>query len=162
AGGNAAHNLSALGAKRVTMAGVCGTDYYATLLFEALERDGVSRDAVVADANRPTVTKSRISGSARQSVMQQIVRIDRESHEALPQDVEDQLIETVMAQAADHDALILSDYKLGVMTPRVIEMCQSIAKSCKMVLAVDSHQDLALFQGATIATPNLPEAEENL
>jgi len=161
-GTNAAHNLAALGAQKVTMVGVSGKDYYCSLLFEAMTRDGVSQDGIVQDETRPTITKSRISGQARQSVMQQIVRIDRESHEPLSSTVEDQLIERIIHLAPHHQAMILSDYNLGVVTPKVIEVCTSLAKQNNMILAVDSHQDLTLFQGATIATPNLPEAEHNL
>jgi D-glycero-beta-D-manno-heptose-7-phosphate kinase len=162
AGGNAAHNLAALGAKQTAMAGVAGKDYYCSLLFEAMERDGVSTDAMVQDEARPTSTKSRISGSARQSVLQQIVRIDRESDAPISSKVEQGFIEKLTALAPDYDALILSDYKLGVLTPQVIETCQALAKAHNLLLAVDSHRDLAIFHGATIATPNLPEAELNL
>lgn len=161
-GGNAAHNLAALGAKKVTMVGLAGKDYHCSLLFEAMARDGVSTEGMVQDETRPTITKSRISGSGRQSVMQQIVRIDRESHEPISANTEKALIEKLFALAPDHDALIISDYKLGVVTPAVIEACQQVAKQYHLILAVDSHQPLISFQGATIATPNLPEAEENV
>lgn len=162
AGGNAAHNLAALGAQKVTMVGVAGKDYYCSLLYEAMERDGVSTEGMVQDETRPTTTKSRISGRARQSVQQQIVRIDREASEPVSSKVEDALIERIVALAPEHDAIIISDYKLGVVTSRVIETCNRIASSRNMVLAVDSHRPLTLFGGATVATPNLPEVEENL
>lgn len=161
-GGNAAHNLAALGAKKVTMVGLAGKDYYCSLLFEAMERDGVSTEGMVQDETRPTITKTRITGQARQSVVQQIVRIDRESMAPISSAIEQALVDKIMAMAPQHEALILSDYKLGVVTPTVIETCKSVAKRYNMCLAVDSHRSLTLFDGATIATPNQPEAEENL
>jgi len=161
-GTNAAHNLAALGAKNATMVGVAGKDYYCSLLFEAMARDGVSQEGIIQDETRPTTTKSRISGQARQSVLQQIVRIDRESHESLSKAVEKRLIEKITALVPTHQAIILSDYQLGVMTPAVIEACRSLAKSHNLILSVDSQQNLSAFQGATIATPNLPEAEKNI
>lgn len=162
AGGNAAHNLSALGAQKATMVGIAGKDYYCSLLFEAMERDGISLEGMVQDESRPTITKTRISGQARQSVLQQIVRIDRESHAPASSKIEEELIERILALAPTHDAIIISDYNLGVVTPKMIETCKAVAYAQNMVLAVDSHQSLTLFDGATIATPNQPEAEENL
>lgn len=161
AGGNAAHNVAALGAQRVSMIGVCGKDYYSTLMLEALERDGVDASALVHDDSRPTTTKTRIIGHARQSVRQQIVRIDRESSMPINEAIERQLIDHIMALAPEHDALILSDYDIGVVTPAVIQACQAACKTHNLVFAVDSHRHLHLFDGATIATPNQPEAEFN-
>jgi rfaE bifunctional protein kinase chain/domain len=94
--------------------------------------------------------------------MQQIVRIDRESAEPVSAIIENQLIEKIQALAPEHDAIIISDYALGVVTPKVIAVCQEMVRKHNLVWSVDSHQDLGLFQGATIATPNQPEAEENL
>ncbi len=162
AGTNAAHNLASLGAANVTMVGLAGKDYYCSLLFEAMERDGVSTEGMVQDESRPTITKTRISGQARQSVMQQIVRIDRELAEDATGVIEQQLIDKIIQLAPKHNGLIISDYKLGVVTPRIIETCMQVAKDQNMIVAVDSHRDLGLFRGATIATPNLPEAEDNV
>lgn len=162
AGTNAAHNLAALGAQKVTMVGLAGKDYYCSLLFEAMERDGVSIDGMIQDESRPTITKTRISGQARQSVLQQIVRIDRESLAPVSAAIEAQLIDRIKQLAPSHQALIISDYHLGVVTPKVIETCRNMAQTHGMILAVDSHRSLTEFSGATIATPNLPEAEENM
>lgn len=162
AAGNAAHNLAALGTQKVTMVGLAGKDYYASLLFEAMTRDGISLDGMIQDETRPTITKTRISGAARQSVMQQIVRIDRESKLPVSPEIEQKLLDTLEALAPHHDALIVSDYNLGVVSPRMIEACRAVALKHNLVWSVDSHQPLTLFKGATVATPNLPEAEENL
>lgn len=162
AGGNAAHNLAALGAQKVTMVGLAGKDYHCSLLLEAMERDGVSTEGMVQDESRPTTTKTRISGQARQSVLQQIVRIDRELAAPLSPELEEQLIGKITALAPEHDALLLSDYQLGAITPRIIETCQAVAQGNGLLWTVDSHQSLTMFRGASIATPNQPEAEENL
>ncbi len=161
-GGNAAHNLTALGANKVTMVGLAGKDYYCSLLFEAMERDGISLEGMVQDDSRPTITKTRISGQARQSVLQQIVRIDRESTAPVCEAIEKDIIDKVVQLAPLHDALIISDYNLGLLTPRVIEVCKQVAVQQNMIWSVDSHRPLVTFDGATIATPNLPEAEENV
>lgn len=162
AGTNAAHNLAKLGAAQVTMVGLAGQDYHASLLFDAMQRDGVSSDGIVQDASRPTTTKSRISGQSRQSVMQQIVRIDREQTHTPDPVIEQQLIDKLTTLIPQHQAVIISDYKLGVLTDKVIAACLALTQQHQVILAVDSHRPLACFPGATIATPNLPEAEANL
>ena len=162
AAGNAAHNVSKLNAKRTAIVGVAGKDYYCSLLMDALQRDGIDACGLVQDEDRPTSTKTRISGIANHSVTQQIVRIDRESNAPLNSVVENRLLDTLTKLAPEFDALLLSDYGLGVFTPAVIAHCQSLAKKHNLIMAVDSQQDLSLFQGATTLTPNQPEAERNV
>lgn len=161
-GANAAHNVSKLKAKRTTVVGISGKDYYASLLNEALQRDGIDTAGLIQDEDRPTSTKTRISGIANHSVTQQIVRIDRESNAPISAKIENQLLDTLSQLAPAFDALLLSDYGLGVFTPAVIAHCQALSKKHGLIMAVDSQQDLGAFQGATILTPNQPEAEKNV
>lgn len=162
AAGNAAHNVSKLNAKRTAVVGVAGKDYYCSHLLDALQRDGIDACGLVQDEERPTSTKTRISGIANHSVTQQIVRIDRESNAPLSPAMEDRLLETLSKLAPEFDALLLSDYGLGVFSPRLIAHCNQLAKQHNLIVAVDSQQDLAMFQGVTILTPNQPEAEKNV
>ncbi len=162
AAGNAAHNISKLGAKRTTLAGVTGKDYYCSLLLDALQRDGIDTAGLVQDDDRPTSTKTRISGITNQSITQQIVRIDRESRTPLNGPSEAQLLDTLTTIAPEFDALLLSDYGLGVLTPTVIAHCQALAKQHNLLITVDSQRDLSAFQGVKIITPNQPEAENNV
>jgi rfaE bifunctional protein kinase chain/domain len=162
AAGNAAHNVAKLNAKRTTVAGVSGKDYYCSLLLDALQQNNIDTSGLIQDESRPTSTKSRISGIANHSVTQQIVRIDRESCEPISGDVENKFLDTLTRLAPEFDALLLSDYGLGVFTPAVIEHCQALRKKHGLLMAVDSQQDLSVFQGATVITPNQPEAEKNV
>lgn len=162
AAGNAAHNIAKLGAKQTAIIAVTGKDYYCSLLLDAMERDGVDTKGLVQDNNRPTTTKTRISGIANHSVTQQIVRIDRESRALISGEVEAQVLENIATLAPQFDAILLSDYGLGLVSDAVIEQCCKIARQHNKILAVDSHRDLALFQGATVLTPNQPEAENNV
>lgn len=161
-GANAAHNVSKLNAKRTTVVGVSGQDYYSTLLMEALRRDGIDTAGLIQDEDRPTSTKTRISGIANHSVTQQIVRIDRESNAPLSAKVENKMLDMLTRLAPEFDALLLSDYGLGVFTPEVIAHCLALKKKHGLIMSVDSQQDLSVFQGATVLTPNQPEAERNV
>ncbi|WP_373532700.1 bifunctional heptose 7-phosphate kinase/heptose 1-phosphate adenyltransferase [Vampirovibrio sp.] len=161
-GANAAHNVSKLNAKRTTIVGVSGKDYYCSLLMDALQRDGIDTAGLIQDEDRPTSTKTRISGIANHSVTQQIVRIDRESSAPISAQIENRMLDTLTRLAPNFDAMLLSDYGLGVFTPAVIAHCQALAKKHGLIMAVDSQQDLSAFQGATVLTPNQPEAEKNV
>jgi rfaE bifunctional protein kinase chain/domain len=161
-GANAAHNVSKLNAKRTTIVGVSGKDYYCSLLMDALQRDGIDTAGLIQDEDRPTSTKTRISGIANHSVTQQIVRIDRESNAPISAKIENQMLDILTQLAPNFDAMLLSDYGLGVFTPAVIAHCQALAKKHGLILAVDSQQDLSAFQSATVLTPNQPEAEKNV
>jgi D-glycero-beta-D-manno-heptose-7-phosphate kinase len=159
--GNAAHNIASLHAKHTAVIGVCGNDYYASLLKNALQRDGIDDSGLITDPERPTSTKTRISGIANHSITQQVVRIDRESNAPVSKAVEAKLLQTLTRMAPDFDGILISDYGLGVVTPALIECCKTLKKQYGLVLAVDSQQDLKVFSGATIITPNQPEAEQN-
>lgn len=162
AAGNAAHNVAALSAKHVTIAGTCGDDDYAPKLRQALLQAKVSDAGLVVDSSRPTTTKTRISGIANHSVTQQIVRMDRQSDAPISVDIETQLNKTLTALIPQVDAVLLSDYGLGVVTPAVIQQCRTLTQQHAIPFCVDSHQDLTLFQGATVLTPNQTEAEKQL
>jgi D-glycero-beta-D-manno-heptose-7-phosphate kinase len=162
AAGNAAHNVAKLNAKRTAIVGVSGKDYYCSLLLDALQRDGIDSVGLVQDEDRPTSTKTRISGIANHSVTQQIVRIDRESSAPISTKIENQLLDTLTKLAPEFDALLLSDYGLGIFTSALIAHCQQLRKKHGLIMAVDSQQDLSDFQEATILTPNQPEAEKNV
>ena len=74
-GANAVYNLAKLGGK-VKVAGLVGKDDQGKALCGIFEAAGIDTGGILIDSQRPTVTKTRISGHARQSVTQQIVRVE--------------------------------------------------------------------------------------
>lgn len=152
-GANAVYNLAKLGAQ-VKVAGLVGKDSQGEVLRGIFETERVDTQGILID-KRPTVTKTRIAGHARQSVTQQIVRVDRKSDELPDVDIQLQLAEYIREQIAAVDAVVCSDYGDGTLTEPVIEA--SLAHSRAIV---DSQQSLQRYAGATLFTPNLPEAEK--
>lgn len=59
--------------------GLVGDDLQGRVLVDIFQAAGIDTTGIVIDPDRPTVTKTRISAHARQSVTQQVVRIDRKS-----------------------------------------------------------------------------------
>ncbi|MGB3492652.1 MAG: PfkB family carbohydrate kinase [Elainellaceae cyanobacterium] len=153
-GGNAAYNLAMLGAS-VQVVGLIGDDDHGRSLQRIFSQAEMNTEGVIVDAARPTVTKSRISGHARQSVTQQIVRIDYKS-DALPSsELQHRLAELVRHRVHEVDCVVCADYGDGVFTPEVIK-----AAIAHRRVIVDAQVDLHRYAGATLFTPNLPEAEQ--
>ncbi|MEM6502323.1 MAG: PfkB family carbohydrate kinase [Cyanobacteria bacterium P01_C01_bin.89] len=163
-GANAIYNLATLGGK-VQAVGLVGDDSQGVALREIFEQRGIDTTGILVEGDRPTVTKTRISGHARQSVTQQIVRVDRKSDELPQETISDSLAQRIGACLGSHlgnsagdsavDVVVCSDYGDGVFTPSVI---QSALKGETVV--VDAQGGLPRFGGATWFTPNLPEAEQ--
>ncbi|HEY9850503.1 MAG TPA: D-glycero-beta-D-manno-heptose-7-phosphate kinase [Leptolyngbyaceae cyanobacterium] len=153
-GANAVYNLAKLGAK-VKVAGFIGKDEQGQALRRIFERVGIDTSGMSIDPKRPTVTKTRISGHARQSVTQQIVRVDRKSDDLPETDLQLQLAEYIRSQLDTVDAVVCSDYGDGVFTQPTIEAALSHSRTI-----VDTQKGLQRYKGATVFTPNLPEAEK--
>lgn len=159
---NAAHNIARLNNGKVSTIGVYGEDYYGPVLLNALSEAGINTSNMVMDKDRVTSVKTRISGSSAQSVTQQIVRLDREVNEFINNDIESKIIDNIRKTASTFDAILLSDYGIGMMTPDVIKETTKIAKQNGVFLAVDAQNDLSRFKGVNVMTPNQPEAERTL
>lgn len=155
---NAAANMASLGGQ-VEAVGVFGADASGETLAASLNDRGVDTSGVVIDSSRPTTTKTRISASSQQSVNQQIVRVDRESHEPLSPELEDAVIAVLERRIPEIDGLLISDYGNGVLTPRVVQAALELGRRHGKLITVDAQGDLSVFKGVAALTPNQPEAE---
>ncbi len=159
-GSNAAHNVAALNDRKVSVIGIVGDDYQANDLKNAFKEAGINCDYVVTDKERKTITKTRISGSCSQSVTQQIVRIDRQTHSPISTETENKIIENIEKIIADYDAVIISDYHIGTITDRIIERVISLAREHSIKVIVDAQRDLGRYKNIYSMTPNLPDTQK--
>jgi rfaE bifunctional protein kinase chain/domain len=153
---NATHNVHALGA-RVMPVGVVGRDAAGDELLALFHAAGIATDGIVTENDRMTPVKTRIMAGGYQATRQQVVRLDREPAAELHTITEDALVGRLAAVAERADAILVSDYGYGTVTPRVFERIRAIARRTGAVVSVDSRYDLPKFTGVTAATPN--EAE---
>ena len=153
---NAAHNVHALGV-RVLPVGVVGRDPAGDELLALFHAAGISTDGIVTENGRPTPMKTRIMAGGYQATRQQVVRLDREPPVELAAITEDALIGRLTALAERADAILVSDYGYGTVTPRLFERIRGIGGRRDAVVTVDSRYELPRFAGVTAATPN--EAE---
>ena len=162
AASNAAHNASAINSGKVSVIGVLGEDYQADQLKEAFKNAGINTEYLVYDATRKTTTKTRISGSCSQSVTQQIVRIDRQTSTPISKETEDKVIAQMEKAIPLHDAIILSDYHIGVLTQKVIDRAIELANKHNKVIVADIQKNFDKYKNVTSLTPNLPDTQKFL
>ncbi len=156
---NAAHNVHALGA-RVVPIGVVGRDAPGDELLGLFHGAGMPTDGIVTENGRPTPVKTRIMAGGYQATRQQVVRLDREPDAELQTITEDALVTRLTGLAERADAILVSDYGYGTVTPRVFERIRAIARRTGAVVSVDSRYQLPRFTGVTAATPNEAELEQ--
>lgn len=159
AASNAAHNVASLNDGNVSVLGVCGDDYYSSILFDTFHSAKINTEYMIKDKNRVTTVKTRISGSCSQSVTQQIVRIDRETIDPISNETEDKILKQMEIAIPKHDGVILSDYNIGVLTDKVIKKAIELCKKYNKPIIVDAQKNLNRFQGVTSMTPNMPDSE---
>lgn len=154
-------NARTLGAE-VFICGVIGDDASGERLRRRLATYGITLDGVVSEPNRPTTTKTRIFAGDSQLVRQQIVRVDVLDASDLSDGCKGRMLAYLSATIPTVDALILSDYENGVISPEIIKTAIPLARDVGKTIIVDAHGDLDRFQGVTALTPNQPEAEATL
>ena len=153
--GNVAANIAALGGK-AQLVGMIADDPAGQRMMVLLdEADNIEANLVISGA-QPTIIKTRyVSGQ------QQILRVDRETEAETPPAIRDKLIHAISGCLEDCDALILSDYGKGALSPAVIRAAIGEAKrQGKPVLVDPKRRDFSDYAGASYITPNRRELSE--
>ncbi len=155
--GNVAANVAAMGGVAIAV-GVRGEDAEGLLLLEVLGGRGVLTDGVVPSQVRPTTVKCRVIAHS-----QQVVRMDRESTEALSPADEERLLAACAGWVPQVQAVILQDYNKGVLTPRVIDALISSCRERDLIVAVDPKvENFSAYRHVTLLKPNQSEVERFL
>ena len=156
-GGNAASNVAALGARALAV-GVTGRDETGRRLLGAL-RGRVDVAGIIRPAGFRTPTKTRILAGGIHSAKQQVVRIDRAPAGSLSEVDRKAVAARLAAAVRGSDALLVSDYGSGLVTPGLVAEARRRMKPSAPVL-VDSRYALLKFRGITTCTPNESEVEQ--
>ena len=157
---NTVANAAALGAQ-VAAIGVVGDDPDADQLCE-LWPASVSREGVIKCPEAQTTRKSRILAGSFHSFRQQVVRIDRETPVPYARRWEKKMLESLEAALPAAGAMIISDYSLGNVTPRIKRTATDRCRELNIPLVIDSRDHPSKFPGATTVTPNITEVEAGL
>ena len=153
--GNVINNLVALGSG-VEVISVVGDDNVADELKNLLEKIGVKANNLVVEKDRKTSKKSRLMASN-----QQVLRYDSESVDNICDKSSKEILEILEKKIKNFDAIILSDYKKGVLTNELTQDIIKLAnKNSIKVLADPKGKDFSKYKGAYTLTPNKKEAME--
>jgi len=160
--GNAASNVAALGG-RVTLSAMAGKDPAGQRVLASLPR-GVARDAVVRPRGYSTPLKTRILAGGVHSAKQQVVRIDRIQSSPADDALRRALTVSARKAAARADAVLVSDYGSGVVTPELVDrLRRDLARERRDVpIFIDSRHDTLRYHGLAACTPNESEVEQLL
>ncbi len=160
-GSNPARNLQSLGAEAL-MVGVVGNDDAGVELRGLLEAAGVHTEGVVVDPDRATITKTRILSHGDSMVRHQVARIDRLPRGPVHEAAMALLVRHLEGAFGQVDAVLLSDYKGGVVTCEVVEECRRLSRRHNTLLTVDSQGDLQLFKGFGLVKANQKDTQAAL
>ena len=148
---NVAMNLAGL-AVRAMVAGFCGGDEDGRQVEGLLKQAGVEC-RLVKTATAPTISKTRVM-----SGRQQLLRLDLETKIEACDTAHAKLLSAALELAERADAIILSDYAKGTLTP---SLCQQLIQSGRdrgIPVVIDPKgRDFRRYQGATTICPNLQE-----
>ena len=150
--GNVVSNLLELGAQAIPI-GIIGNDWAGERLREQFTAAGAETRFLIADSARPTTVKTRIVAHH-----QQMIRADRESRLPISEAIENQLIAAFIEALPNADAIVVSDYDKGMLTPRVLQTVLAAAAD-KIVCLDPKLKNFAAYRPVTVVTPNQLEAE---
>lgn len=156
-GANPAVNIRSLGATPI-LVGVIGDDATGGELCGSLSELGIASDHLVRELGAETTRKTRVLAETPSSYGQQLLRIDRvaptpsgKAHRTVT--------ERIAHLGPGVEALLLSDYKGGVIGQAAIDAARRIAREHGTLLTVDSQGGLDRFFGFGMVKCNRPDAE---
>jgi rfaE bifunctional protein kinase chain/domain len=163
--GNAAMNVAALGGQ-VRVVGLAGRDEPGRRLVAALDaQPHASVRGVVQPAGYATPVKTRILAGGIHSAKQQVVRVDRPGTRPTPAAAR-AIAAALAREIRQVDALIVSDYGSGLITPALVSgvldrhpPSRVALRRTRPIVVADSRYALLTFGGVTACTPNESEVE---
>ena len=150
--GNVVQNLVSLSAK-VVVSGITGDDLHADQVLSILNDEGVNTDCILRDKDRSTTVKTRILVDGHQ-----LTRLDKESTHNLSPAAEAHLLGFIKPLILQSDAVILSDYNKGLLSPTLTKAIIQIANECDKKVIIDPKgSNYSKYSGAFIIKPNRSE-----
>jgi D-beta-D-heptose 7-phosphate kinase / D-beta-D-heptose 1-phosphate adenosyltransferase len=150
---NTALNVRGLGAQ-TTLLSVVGDDNEGNAIRHLLAECGVDTGHVVRSPLRHTLAKHRVVGSS-----QLLVRFDAGTTTPVSQRTERVLQSKLHELFPQHDAVIISDYGYGVLTPGLVETLAGLQSGRPRLIVVDAKNLQAYSRvGVSAVKPNYSEA----
>lgn len=149
---NVANNIVALGGQ-ATIIGIIGNDRAGEILLNILKEKGIQHSGVFQCA-RPTTVKTRVIAHN-----QQVVRFDKEDRSNVEGKTLKSIFELIHRCVPEHDAVIISDYKKGVVSAELVKEVLKCSKPANIFVSVDPKVGhFHYYKDVSLITPNLSEA----
>ncbi len=150
--GNVVRNLLSLGAS-ASFASVVGDDLVATQLTALVGEEERLVPYLITERGRISTKKTRYVAAS-----QQLLRSDSETKAPIRDETAQKILDLILPELATHQALILSDYGKGVLTPELCARLILEARAQSIPVFVDPKaRDVSIYAGATVLSPNLKE-----
>lgn len=150
---NVVNNIATLGG-HVSAIGLLGDDRASAGLIEILQANKADTSGLLISDERTTITKTRVIAGGRATVSQQIVRIDHDNHEPMNDADEQKLFNKLQAVLPASQAVVLSDYGSGTITPAIRRMIIDYSNQNNIPCIVDSRYSIRDFTGVTYVKQN--------
>jgi len=151
--GNVLENLNAFGC-RTSLISVSGDDEVSQIVIRELDQLQSDFYYLAKDPTRRTTVKTRVVASKHQ-----LIRLDSEDKHPIDSEVEKGVLACLNEHISQIDAVILSDYRKGVLTNTLIKAIIDLCKQYQVLTIIDSKiKDLSVYYGADLIKPNKKEA----
>jgi rfaE bifunctional protein kinase chain/domain len=158
---NPAANIAKLGSAAIQV-GVIGSDAAGTNLRQVLQARGIEINTLVVDSGRPTTVKSRVMAQMGLRFPQQIARLDTLSRAPINSDVERRVRAFINDHIKTVNAVLLSDYHIGLLTESLITTIRKLAVNANVLLTADAQGYLDKYVGFGLVKCNADEARTYL
>lgn len=137
-----------------------GNDEEGKKIIELCEKLKIERKNIFQIENYKTIVKTRFV--ALSPFWQYIMRMDKEEIVSLDVNNENKVIHAIRESVKNNDIIVISDYKKGFLTEKIIKnTLEEAIKNNKKVI-VDTKGKILEYKGAHIIAPNRRELSENL
>lgn len=158
---NPAANIAALGSQAIQV-GLIGADEPGKRLVRVLQSRGIDSIGIIPCHDRPTTVKTRILAQMGLRFPQQVTRIDTLSRQAIDHTAEAQIIDFVTAQIGGVDAILLSHYHGGLLTPSLVRKIRALRQQFQVLLTADVQGHFDRFAGLDVIKCNAADAQSYL
>lgn len=158
---NPASNIVALGSQALQI-GIVGADDTAQHLRDALDERGIDTNGLVTSADKPTTLKTRILAQMGLRFPQQVARVDTLSRTDIDAETEAQVLAIVQQNVSSAGAILVSDYRNGLLTESLIASVRDAAQAAGVPLFTDAQGALEKYRGFDLVKCNADDAAEIL
>ncbi len=156
---NPAANICALGSEAV-LVGMRGDDQQGATLQSVLHERGIR--AELSFDGRPTTVKTRVMAQMGLRFPQQVARLDKFSREPINAATETHLSTVLATQIAGANAVLVSDYHVGLLTQSLVDAVREQANHAHLLITADAQGELAKYAGFAVVKCNADEARDAL